>query len=236
MTTTTRTPPRRCATVRSPRRSARHAPSPRRPPEEPPMAPPSTVSKACWPTSRPSPATRSSPPSLPTAPSPSSPAPPPSSKRPSTSWPSPSPVPSKRTRNQACREQDQSLATSENKNLRLDAHSSLPACRFSGPAGAIDAADWRAVGRCISSDVKKYRFRGRPRNLGLRFERQAGDSEEGGLGFFPFDARVFDPEARIAALAPVRHFFHIEQLKPEIEAAHRIVFFDVARQFVPEGV
>src|SRR5271154_4795523 len=65
MTTTTRTPPRRCATVRSPRRSARHAPSPRRPPEEPPMAPPSTVSKACWPTSRPSPATRTSPPSLP---------------------------------------------------------------------------------------------------------------------------------------------------------------------------
>src|SRR5271163_4508293 len=52
-------------------------------------------------------------------------------------------------------------STSAKRRCTSDAHSSLPACKFSGPAGAVDAADRRALGRRISGDIKKYLLRGR---------------------------------------------------------------------------
>ena len=57
-----------------------------------------------------------------------------------------------------------------------------------------------------------------------------------GFSFFPLDTRIFDPEACVLALAPVGHFFGIEKLEPEVEAAHRAIFLKMAEQLILQGV
>jgi hypothetical protein len=50
---------------------------------------------------------------------------------------------------------------------------------------------------------------------------------EGCFRFAPLDAGVFDPEAGIATLAPIRHLVGIEELDPKVEAAHPAIFLEV---------
>ena len=112
----------------------------------------------------------------------------------------------------------------------------LPAGGLGAPAGAVDAAEGGAVGHCVSGHVEigvGAFLRG---ELRLRQKGKPRHGMEGCLAFVPLDARILDPEARVAAPAPIRHSRNVQKLEPDIEAAHRTVVFEMPNQLMLQGV
>ena len=100
----------------------------------------------------------------------------------------------------------------------------------------IDAANRLAVlcgvGRHI--DEVCVAFFSRQDRLGQ--QAKAANDMEWRLIFFPFDAGIFDPEARLTPAAPMRHPFGVEKLEPDIERAHRPIVADVAHELVLQEI
>ena len=88
---------------------------------------------------------------------------------------------------------------------------------FGQAARPIDAADGLALGGGIGRHIDEMRVAFVSRQHGTGQHAKAANDMERRLLFLPFDARVFNPEARLAPAAPMRHPFGVEQLQPEIE-------------------
>jgi hypothetical protein len=56
------------------------------------------------------------------------------------------------------------------------------------------------------------------------------------LQLVPFDARILDPEACLLAPTRTGHGVGVEELKSDVEAAHRDHVVDMAQQFTPQGI
>jgi hypothetical protein len=105
-------------------------------------------------------------------------------------------------------------------------HTCLSARNLSRPACAIDASNRRTVGGRVPGYIKVGRLAGLGGQPRLGREGKPCDREEWCLCFLPFDTRIFDPEARVPAFAPVGHLSGVEELEAEVEAAHRVVLVD----------
>ena len=110
------------------------------------------------------------------------------------------------------------LAASAGQRVRL----MLPSGALSGVAFPV-TSKYAASLACEES-----------RDLGMRVSRANGVERR--FCFLPLDARILNPEARIPTLAPVSHSFSVEELEPEVEAAHRAIFLKVPHQFVLQGI
>ena len=69
-------------------------------------------------------------------------------------------------------------------------------------------------------------------NVRLWKQSEPSDLVKRRFCLFPLDARVFNPEVGVVALAPIGHLAGVEQLDAKVEAAHPPVFIEVPDQLI----
>src|SRR5277367_4918165 len=115
-------------------------------------------------------------------------------------------------------------------------HARFPAGDFAHLAGAVDTADWRAIGSAVPGDIEIRSFARCLQKLRIRQKGEPCNGMERSFRFIPVNAGVFSPEVRVVMFAPIRHSAGIEELHAEIEGAHRAIFLEMPDEFVLQGV
>src|SRR5580658_4912828 len=108
----------------------------------------------------------------------------------------------------------------------------LSAGGLSEAASTINAPKGGTVSCRMPRYIEIGHFAGVWSKLRLREQGQPRDRVERRFCFLPLDARVFNPEVGVVALAPIGHPVGVEQLDAKVETAHPAVFVEVPDQLI----